>query len=256
MTVMKVESVGGISSYYAFIYNRNTGKIFSDSETDDGFADFYNSGQMPDGGKSSGYAARKAGIDSMIDFCSRQGVKNNFFNSSDSAESNIVVENTDNGETKYYVDGQLLLTSIPGEFTSTVRLAPDSTTDIDTDFEDVSGLSISDIKDLDGEENAGPQRKKGTSSEIIVMPDGTRYLITTMYFCGKEIKITKKLPPVDKNKETEDSLLRQDDEKADDGINIDVQEKEREIKANAEDSLIDRLLDSYQPENQEENSYI
>lgn len=246
---MKVESVGGISSYYAFVYNRNTGKIFSDSETDDGFADFYNSGQMPDEEKSSGYTARKAGIDSMIGFCSRQGIKNNFFSSSDSDESNIVVENTDSGETKYYVDGQLLLTSIPGEFTSKVKLGTDTDNAADTEFEDVSGFSISDIKDTDSEEHAGPQRKKGTSSEVIVMPDGTRYLVTTMYFCGKEIKITKKLPPVDKNKEEEDSLLRQDEEDSEGetaSIKIDVYEKEREIKESAEYDLLDRLIAAYQ----------
>ena len=31
--------VKGISNYYAFMYNRNTGKITPDNETDDGFAE-------------------------------------------------------------------------------------------------------------------------------------------------------------------------------------------------------------------------
>ena len=38
---MRVE---GISSYYAFMYNRDTKKIFSGNEAEDGFADYYNAG--------------------------------------------------------------------------------------------------------------------------------------------------------------------------------------------------------------------
>lgn len=238
---MKVEGVGSISSYYAFIYNKDTGKIFSDSETDDGFVDFYNSGQIPDGNQELGYTTRKAGIDSLIDFCSRQGVRNNFFNSSDSnSESTIVVENTDSGAIKYYVDGKLLLTSMPGQFTSTVKLGEENainkvSDNEKTEFDDISSFSISDIDD---EENSGPQRKKGTFSQVVTLPDGSRYLITTMYFCGKEIKITKKLPPIDENKNEEDSLLRQDENDEDEAvISIDVQEEERNIKQNAENGL-------------------
>lgn len=251
---MKIEGVGSISSYYAFVYNRNTGKIFSDSETDDGFADFYNLGQTQDKEQLSGYTSRKAGIDSLIDFCSRQGVKNNFFNSSDSGEeSTIVIENTDSGAVKYYVDGKLLLTNIPGELTSTIKLAPDDTINVNVDneeleFDDVNSFSIS---EMDSEENAGPQRKKGTFSQVVTLPDGSRYLITTMYLCGKEIKITKKLPPIDEKEAEEDSLLRQDDEE-EDSINIDVQEIERSIENSAENNLLDKLIASYQPENQDD----
>lgn len=247
---MKVEGVGSVSSYYAFVYNRNTGKIFSDSEPDDGFADFYNLGQMSDEEQNSLYTARKAGINGLIDFCSRQGVENNFFNSLDgSNESTIVIENTDSGAVKYYVDGKLLLTSIPGELTSKIKLVPDGVSDDEElEFDDVLSFLISEIDD---EENAGPQRKKGTYSQVITLPDGSRYLVTTMYFCGKEIKITKKLPPVDGKDEEEDSLLRQDDEAS---INIDVQEKERNIKESAEYSLLDNLIASYQPENQDDKN--
>ncbi len=236
---MKVEGVVSVSDYYTFIYNRNTGKISSDSEADDGFVDFYNSEQKTEGEQDLGYTTRKAGIDSLIDFCSRQGVINNFFNSSDSnIESTIVVENTDSGAVRYYVDGKLLLTSMPGQFTSTVKLGEENAVNggsdnEKTEFEDVLSFSISDIDD---EENSGPQRKQGTFSQVITLPDGSRVLITTMYFCGKEIKITKKLPPIDENKNVEDNLLRQDNED-ENVINIDVDEQEKNIKQNAENGL-------------------
>ena len=69
---------------------------------------------------------------------------------------------------------------------------------------------------MDEEEHASPKRKSGTYTQVIVYPDGSRWLITTMYFCGKEIKITKRLPSVDQKDEKEDSLLRQDNEDEED----------------------------------------
>ena len=208
---MKVE---GIRGYYAFMYNRNTGKITSDNEIDDGFADFYNSGMVSgkDGITDPGYNARKSGIDSLIRFFSTPGTEENFFNSvSGSDECTIIEEKISDAETRYYVDGKLMFTSLAGDITTNIKFAPESTgnTEEDLEFDDVSKISVS---DMDEEEHASPKRKSGTYSQVIVYPDGSRWLITTMYFCGKEIKITKRLPSIDQKDEEEDSLLRQDNE--------------------------------------------
>ncbi len=212
---MKVE---GISNYYAFMYNRNTGKITSDNEIDDGFADFYNSGMAS--GKDSitnpGYNARKSGIDSLISFFSTPGAEENFFNSvSGSDECTIIEEKISDAETRYYVDGKLMFTSLAGDITTNIKFAKDSAEDAEEplEFDDVSKISVS---DMDEEEHASPKRKSGTYTQVIVYPDGSRWLITTMYFCGKEIKITKRLPSVDQKDEKEDSLLRQDNEDEED----------------------------------------
>ena len=212
---MKVE---GISNYYAFMYNRNTGKITSDNEIDDGFADFYNSGMAS--GKDSitnpGYNERKSGIDSLISFFSTPGAEENFFNSvSGSDECTIIEEKISDAETRYYVDGKLMFTSLAGDITTNIKFAKDSAEDADEtlEFDDVSKISVS---DMDEEEHASPKRKSGTYTQGIVYPDGSRWLITTMYFCGKEIKITKRLPSVDQKDEKEDSLLRQDNEDEED----------------------------------------
>ncbi len=212
---MKVE---GISNYYAFMYNRNTGKITSDNEIDDGFADFYNSGMAS--GKDSitnpGYNERKSGIDSLISFFSTPGAEENFFNSvSGSDECTIIEEKISDAETRYYVDGKLMFTSLAGDITTNIKFAKDSAEDAEEtlEFDDVSKISVS---DMDEEEHASPKRKSGTYTQVIVYPDGSRWLITTMYFCGKEIKITKRLPSVDQKDEKEDSLLRQDNEAEED----------------------------------------
>ena len=212
---MKVE---GISNYYAFMYNRNTGKITSDNEMDDGCADFYNSGMAS--GKDSitnpGYNERKSGIDSLISFFSTPGAEENFFNSvSGSDECTIIEEKISDAETRYYVDGKLMFTSLAGDITTNIKFAKDSAEDAEEplEFDDVSKISVS---DMDEEEHASPKRKSGTYTQVIVYPDGSRWLITTMYFCGKEIKITKRLPSVDQKDEKEDSLLRQDNEDEED----------------------------------------
>ena len=212
---MKVE---GISNYYAFMYNRNTGKITSDNEIDDGLADFYNSGMAS--GKDSitnpGYNERKSGIDSLISFFSTPGAEENFFNSvSGSDECTIIEEKISDAETRYYVDGKLMFTSLAGDITTNIKFAKDSAEDAEEplEFDDVSKISVS---DMDEEEHASPKRKSGTYTQVIVYPDGSRWLITTMYFCGKEIKITKRLPSVDQKDEKEDSLLRQDNEDEED----------------------------------------
>ena len=212
---MKVE---GISNYYAFMYNRNTGKITSDNEIDDGFADLYNSGMAS--GKDSitnpGYNERKSGIDSLISFFSTPGAEENFFNSvSGSDECTIIEEKISDAETRYYVDGKLMFTSLAGDITTNIKFAKDSAEDAEEplEFDDVSKISVS---DMDEEEHASPKRKSGTYTQVIVYPDGSRWLITTMYFCGKEIKITKRLPSVDQKDEKEDSLLRQDNEDEED----------------------------------------
>ncbi len=212
---MKVE---GISNYYAFMYNRNTGKITSDNEIDDGFADFYNSGMVSgkDGVANPDYNARKSGIDSLIRFFSTPGAEENFFNSvSGSDECTIVEEKTSDSETRYYVNGKLMFTSMAGDITTNIKFAKDSAEDEEEplEFNDVSKISVS---DMDEEEHASPKRKSGTYTQVIVYPDGSRWLITTMYFCGKEIKITKRLPSVDQKDEKEDSLLRQDNEDEED----------------------------------------
>ena len=187
---MKVE---GISSYYAFMYNRNTGKITSDNEIDDGFADFYNSGMASGKGviTNQGYNARKSGIDSLVRFFSTPGAEENFFNSvSGSDECTIIEEKVNDAETRYYVDGKLMFTSLAGDITTNIKFAPDSLagTEENLEFDDVSKISVS---DMDEEEHASPKRKSGTYTQVIVYPDGSRWLITTMYLCGKEIKITK-----------------------------------------------------------------
>ena len=209
---MKVE---GVSNYYAFMYNRNTGKIISDDEIDDGFADFYNSGSK-DGIPDPVYNARKAGIDSLIRFFSTQGAEENFFNSVQGSDKcTIVEEKTSDAETRYYVNGKLMFTSIAGELTTNIKFAPGTVDKESLEFDDVSRISISDIGEEDEKEYASPKRKTGTYSEVVVHPDGSRWLITTMYLCGKEIKIVKKLPPLDLKDEEEDSLLRQDDSEDD-----------------------------------------
>lgn len=86
------------------------------------------------------------------------------------------------------------------------------------DFDSFKQISDNE-KYMDDEEHTSPQRKKGMSSQVITLPDGSRYLITTMYFCGKEIKITKKLPSIDKKEDEEDELLRQDNDDNDDEKN-------------------------------------
>lgn len=215
---MKVE---GISNYYAFMYNRNTGKITSDNDIDDGFADFYNSGMVPgkDGVTDPAYNARKSGIDSLIRFFTTPGTEENFFNSiSGSDECTIIEEKASDTETRYYIDGKLMFTSLAGDITTNIKFAPESTgnegdTEESLEFDDVSRISIS---DMDEEEHANPKRKSGTHTQVIVYPDGSRWLITTMYFCGKEIKITKRLPSIDQKDEKEDSLLRQDNENEED----------------------------------------
>ena len=212
---MKIE---GISNYYAFMYNRNTGKITSDNEIDDGFADFYNSGMASGKGviTNQGYNARKSGIDSLVRFFSTPGAEENFFNSvSGSDECTIIEEKVSDAETRYYVDGKLMFTSLAGDITTNIKFAPDSLADTEEnlEFDDVSKISVS---DMDEEEHASPKRKSGTYTQVIVYPDGSRWLITTMYFCGKEIKITKRLPSVDQKDEKEDSLLRQDNEDEED----------------------------------------
>lgn len=212
---MKVE---GISNYYAFKYNRNTDRIIPDNEADDGFADFYNSGKnsIP----NPEYNARKAGVESLARFFSTLGENQDLLNIADgNDECTIIEEKSGNGETRYYVDGKLMFTSIPGEITTNIKFAPDSITGKpdgeNMEFKDVSRISISDISE-DEEGHVSPKRKTGSSSEVIVYPDGSRWLVTTMYFCGKEIKIVKKLPPIDQKEDEEDSLLRQGNEDEED----------------------------------------
>lgn len=224
MRFMKVE---GISDYYAFMYSRNTGKITSGNEADDGFADFYNSGMSSgeDSILNPGYNARKSGIDSLIRFFSTPGTEENFFNQvSGSDECIIIEEKTSDAETRYYVDGKLMFTSFAGDITTNIKFAPDSAEDEEEalEFNDVSKISIS---DMDEEEHASPKRKSGIYTQVIVYPDGSRWLVTTMYLCGKEIKITKRLPPVDQKDEKEDSLLRQDNEDEEDKPGIADTEK-------------------------------
>ncbi|MCI9079115.1 MAG: hypothetical protein HFH68_09380 [Lachnospiraceae bacterium] len=238
---MKVE---GISNYYAFMYNRNTGKITSDNEIDDGFADFYNSGMVSekDGIANPGYNARKSGIDSLIRFFSTPGTEDDFFNSvSGSDECTIIEEKISDAETRYYVDGKLMFTSLAGDITTNIKFAPDSAEDTEEklEFNDVSKISIS---DMDEEEHASPKRKSGTYTQVIVYPDGSRWLITTMYLCGKEIKITKKLPSVDMKDEKEDSLLRQDDEEKDDKPGI-ADTEELGINQSLEDVIQSYMAD-------------
>lgn len=211
---MRVE---GISNYYAFKYNRNTDKVIPDSEADDGFADFYNTGKnsIP----NPEYNARKAGIEDLARFFNTPGENQDLLNIADgNDECTIIEEKSGNGETRYYVDGKLMFTSIPGEITANIKFAPDSMTGKPDgevmEFNDVSRISISDISEE--EEHVSPKRKTGSSSEVVVYPDGSRWLVTTMYFCGKEIKIVKKLPPVDPEEDEEDSLLRQDNENEED----------------------------------------
>ena len=108
-----------------------------------------------------------------------------------------------------------MFTSIAWYITTNIKFAKDSAEDAEEplEFDDVSKISVS---DMDEEEHASPKRKSGTYTQVIVYPDGSRWLITTMYFCGKEIKITKRLPSVDQKDEKEDSLLRQDNEDEED----------------------------------------
>jgi len=238
---MKVE---GISSYYAFMYNRNTGKITSDNEIDDGFVDFYNSGMAS--GKdvitNQGYNARKSGIDSLVRFFSTPGAKENFFNSvSGSDECTIIEEKISDAETRYYVDGKLMFTSLAGDITTNIKFAPDSLADTEEslEFDDVSKISVSDMEE---EEHASPKRKSGTYTQVIVYPDGSRWLITTMYLCGKEIKITKRLPSVDQKDEKEDSLLRQDNEDENDKPGI-ADTEELGINKSLEDVIQSYMAD-------------
>ncbi len=238
---MKVE---GISSYYAFMYNRNTGKITSDNEIDDGFADFYNSGMASGKGviTNQGYNARKSGIDSLVRFFSTPGAEENFFNSvSGSDECTIIEEKVNDAETRYYVDGKLMFTSLAGDITTNIKFAPDSLADTEEnlEFDDVSKISVS---DMDEEEHASPKRKSGTYTQVIVYPDGSRWLITTMYLCGKEIKITKRLPSVDQKDEKEDSLLRQDNEEEDDKPGI-ADTEELGINQSLEDVIQSYMAD-------------
>lgn len=122
---MKVEGVGALNNYYDLIYNKDNKKVFSGSETDDGFENIYNLEQLKDEKVSAGH----------------------------------------------------------------------------TDFE------------MGSEEmSESPQRKKGTYSQVITLPDGSRYLVTTMYLCGKEIKITKKLPSIDDKNAENDILFQQEEE--------------------------------------------
>ena len=238
---MKVE---GISNYYAFMYNKNTGKIISDNEADDGFADFYNSG-MPSGKDNvlnPAYSARKSGIDSLTRFFSTPGTEENFFNKvSGSDECTIIEEKVSDAETRYYVDGKLMFTSLAGDITTNIKFAPDSTIDTEEplEFDDVSKISVS---DMDEEEHASPKRKSGTYTQVIVYPDGSRWLITTMYLCGKEIKITKRLPSVDQKDEKEESLLRQDNEDEEDKPGI-ADTEELGINQSLEDVIQSYMAD-------------
>ena len=211
---MKVE---GISNYYAFMYNRNTGKITPDNETDDGFADFYNTGNK-DGINNLEYNARKARFDSLTRFLGTPGAEENFFNSvQGSDDCTIIEEKVNDAETKYYVGGKLMFTLLAGEFTADIKFEPDAVPGMangeSLEFKDVSRISISDTDEEEG--RVSPKRKTGTTSQVVVSPDGTRWLVTTMYLCGHEIKIVKKLPPADPEDEEEDSLLRQDDKEED-----------------------------------------
>jgi len=245
---MKVEGVEGISNYYAFVYNRNTGKIFSDDGTDDGFADFYNNGQVQDGVADASYTARKAGIDNLINFFSRQEARRNFFNSQEgSDEGTVIIENTDNGEIRYYVNGSLLFTEMPGRLTSSISFAEGTVTEETEEklvFDDVSSFSVS---DADVEEKTDPKRKTGTYSQVITYPDGSRYLITTMYFCGKEIKITKRLPPLDEQEDEDDGLLRQAYKPEETEAAL-----EEDDKLDNTDDVLSMLLKQYQPEDRED----
>lgn len=212
---MKVE---GISNYYAFMYNRNTGKITPDNETDDGFADFYNPGNK-DVINNLEYNTGKARFDSLTRFFGTPGEEEDFFNPvQDSGKCAIIEEKVSVVETRYYIDGKLMFTSLAGEFTADIKFAPDTVPGTangeSLEFKDVSRISISDI-DEEEEGHVSPKRKTGTTSQVVVSPDGTRWLVTTMYFCGHEIKIVKKLPPIDPEDEEEDSLLRQDDNEED-----------------------------------------
>lgn len=249
--VMRVE---GISNYYAFMYNRNTGKITSDSEADDGFADFYNSGKnsIP----NPEYNARKAGIKSLAMFFNTPGENKDLLNIADgNDECTVIEEKSGNGETRYYVDGKLMFTSMPGEITTNIKFAPDSITGKPDgegmEFNDVSRISISDISEEE-EEHVSPKRKTGQTSEVVVYPDGSRWLVTTMYFCGKEIKIVKKLPPIDQKEDEEDSLLRQDNEDEEDkpgiadtknvGINQSILDVIQSYMEEDDDGLLDESL--------------
>ena len=80
-----------------------------------------------------------------------------------------------------------------------------------------------------------------TTSQIIVYPDGSRWLIITTYFCGKEIKMTKRLPPLDEQADGEEDVLRQD------GMYED--EKAEMESLNVEDAL-DRLSNPYKDDRQ------
>lgn len=240
---MRVE---GISSYYAFMYNRDTKKILSGNEAEDGFADYYNAGLAGIGSDDNPeYSSRKAGIDSLIRFFSNPGTGDNFFNSGQgSDECTIIEEKVSDSETRYYVDGKLMLTSVAGELTANIKLAPADGNPESEElvFDDVSRISISDLEDEEnGEGTDSAKRKTGTTSQVIVYPDGSRWLITTTYFCGKEIKITKRLPPLDEQTDEEEDVLRQN------GIYEDADAETESLKT--EDAL-DRLLNPYRDDRQ------
>ena len=63
-----------------------------------------------------------------------------------------------------------------------------------------------------------------------------------MYLCGKEIKITKRLPSVDQKDEKEDSLLRQDNEEEDDKPGI-ADTEELGINQSLEDVIQSYMAD-------------
>ena len=237
---MRVE---GISSYYAFMYNRDTKKIFSGNEAEDGFADYYNAGLAGIGSDDNPeYSSRKAGIDSLIKFFSNPGTGDNFFNSGQgSDECTIIEEKVSDTETRYYVDGKLMLTSMAGGLTANIKLAPadgDPESE-ELEFDDVSRISISELEDEENTDSA--KRKTGTTSQIIVYPAGSRWLIITTYFCGKEIKMTKRLAPLDEQADGEEDVLRQD------GMYED--EKAEMESLNVEDAL-DRLSNPYKDDRQ------